>query len=91
MSMMSELFADGWIVDLVIAFVLAEAVALTVYWLWKKRGVAPADFLPGMASGALMLLALRVVLAGSGWIMPTLCLTAAGAAHLIDISRRWRS
>jgi len=91
MSMMSDLFASGAFVDAVLIVLVLEAAAVIGYWLWKKRGIAPADFLPGMCSGALMLLALRAVLAGSGWLVPTLCLMAAGAAHLIDVRRRWRS
>lgn len=90
MQMMSELFASGTVVDAVLIFLLVEAIAVIGYWLWRKRGIAPADFLPGMISGALMLLALRAVLAGAGWMMPTLCLMAAGGAHLVDVLRRWR-
>ncbi|NEW86532.1 MULTISPECIES: hypothetical protein [Rhodopseudomonas] len=90
MQMMSELFAGGTVVDVVLIFLLFEAIGVIGYWLWRKRGIAPADFLPGMISGALMLLALRAVLAGSGWLVPTLCLLAAGGAHLVDVLRRWR-
>lgn len=90
MQMMSELFASGAVVDAVLIFLLVEAIAVIGYWLWRKRGIAPADFLPGMISGALMLLALRAVLVGAGWMVPTLCLMAAGGAHLVDVLRRWR-
>ena len=90
MQMMSELFASGAFVDWVLIFLVVEAAAVIGYWLWRKRGIAPADFLPGMISGALMLLALRAVLAGAGWMVPTLCLMAAGGAHLVDVLRRWR-
>ncbi|AVT75575.1 regulator of chromosome condensation [Rhodopseudomonas palustris] len=90
MQMMSELFASGTVVDAVLIFLLVEAIGVIGYWLWRKRGIAPADFLPGMISGALMLLALRAVLAGAGWMVPTLCLMAAGGAHLVDVLRRWR-
>ncbi|ACF00251.1 hypothetical protein [Rhodopseudomonas palustris] len=90
MQMMSELFASGTVVDAVLIFLLVEAIGVIGYWLWRKRGIAPADFLPGMISGALMLLALRAVLAGAGWMVPTLCLLAAGGAHLVDVLRRWR-
>ena len=90
MQMMSELFASGTVVDAVLIFLLVEAIAVIGYWMWRKRGIAPADFLPGMISGALMLLALRAVLAGAGWMVPTLCLMAAGGAHLVDVLRRWR-
>lgn len=76
MQMMSDLFASGAFVDWVLIFLVIEAVAVIGYWLWRRRGIAPADFLPGMISGALMLLALRAVL--------------AGGEHLVDVLRRWR-
>ncbi|KPF92554.1 hypothetical protein NML43_01085 [Rhodopseudomonas palustris] len=91
MSMMSELFARGVLVDVVLAFLVVEAVAIVGYWLWRKRGIAPADFLPGLCSGALMLLALRMVIAGTSWVLPSVCLMVAGLAHLVDVRRRWRN
>lgn len=68
-----------------------EAVGIVGYWVWSRRGIAPADFLPGLCSGALMLLALRAVLAGASWVLPSVCLMAAGLAHLVDVLRRWRN
>jgi hypothetical protein len=88
---MTEFFAAGHFVDLVLAFLVVEGVFVVGYWRRTGRGIRPAHFLPGLCSGALMLLALRVTLADGGWIVPTICLGAAGLAHLIDISRRWRS
>jgi hypothetical protein len=87
---MTEFFESGHFVDLVLAFLLLEAVVVVAYWRRSGRGVAPADFLPGLCSGALMLLALRVTLAGGGWAVPTACLGLAGIAHLVDVVRRWR-
>ena len=91
MPMMSDLFASGLVVDLILGFLVLEAAVIIGYWVWRKRGIAPADFLPGLCSGALMLLALRAVLTGSSWVLPTVCLMLAGAAHLVDVLRRWRS
>ena len=91
MSMMSDLFASGWVVDLILGFLVLEAAGVVGYWVWRRRGIAPADFLPGLCSGALMLLALRAVLNGSFWVLPSVCLMVAGLAHLVDVMRRWRS
>ncbi|KIZ41243.1 hypothetical protein OO17_15705 [Rhodopseudomonas palustris] len=91
MATMTGFFASGHFVDLVLLFLVVEAIAVVGYWRRTRRGIRPAEFLPGLCSGALMLLALRVTLAGGGWLVPTLCLGAAGIAHLIDVSRRWRS
>jgi hypothetical protein len=91
MSTISDFFASGHFVDLVLIFLVVEGIVVVGYWRRTKRGIRPAEFLPGLCSGALMLLALRATIAGWDWIVPTICLGAAGLAHLIDVSRRWRS
>ncbi|ABD86868.1 hypothetical protein [Rhodopseudomonas palustris] len=88
---MAELFANGHFVDLILVVVVLEAAFLIGLWRWKRRGVPPGDFLPNLISGALMLLALRLTLAGGGWQSAIACLSAAGVAHLYDIVRRWRN
>lgn len=87
---MADLFASGRLVDFILVVVLLEAAALLLYWAWARRGIAPLDLLPNLCAGAFLLLALRAVLAGGGWMIASLCLAAAGLAHLIDVSRRWR-
>jgi len=84
----AELFAGGRIVDLVLALVVLEALALWIHHRRTGRGIAPADFLPNLAAGACLLLALRAALAGSGWIWIAAWLAAALAAHLADLARR---
>ncbi|HEY0328178.1 MAG TPA: hypothetical protein VGC77_03690 [Rhodopseudomonas sp.] len=88
---MADLFANGHFVDLVLIVVALEAVVLIGLWRLMRRGVPPGDFLPNLISGALMLLALRLTLAGYGWQIATACLSLAGVAHLYDIVRRWRN
>ena len=87
---MAELFASGRLVDLILIVVVIEALALLLLWRRVGRGVAPPDLLPNLCAGAFLLLALRTVLAGTGWMSASFCLAAAGFAHLIDIYRRWR-
>jgi len=87
---MADLFASGRLVDLIIATVIIEAVALILYWSLVRRGVAPFDLLPNLCAGAFLLLALRTSLAGAGWMIASGCLAAAGLAHLTDVYRRWR-
>ncbi len=87
---MADLFASGRLVDLILVVVVLEAAALLLYWAWARRGIAPLDLLPNLCAGAFLLLALRATLAGGGWTIASLCLAAAGLAHLIDVSRRWR-
>jgi hypothetical protein len=87
---MADLFASGRLVDLILVAVVFEAVYLLVYWSRARRGIAPLDLLPNLCAGAFLLLALRATLAGSGWMLASLFLAAAGLAHLTDVYRRWR-
>ena len=88
---MADLFASGRFVDFILVVVVLEAAALLLYWARARRGIAPLDLLPNLCAGALLLLALRATLAGSGWMIASLCLSAAGLAHLTDVYRRWRN
>ena len=88
---MAEFFESGHLIDLILVLVLAEIIALAIYWRWGGKGIALANFLPNAAAGAFLLLALRVALTGYGWHAACLCLAAAGVAHIIDVSRRWKS
>lgn len=87
---MSETGPLGYLVDLVLLVVVIEAIAVIGYWARFRRGIAPADFLPSLLAGALILLALRFAIAGPGWLLPAACLSGAGLAHLIDVVRRWK-
>jgi hypothetical protein len=87
---MAELFASGRLVDVILIVVVVESAVLLLLWRRARRGVPPLDLLPNLCAGAFLLLALRAVLAGSGWIPASFCLAAAGLAHLTDIYRRWR-
>jgi len=87
---MADLFASGRLVDFILVVVVLEASALLLYWVRARRGIAPLDLLPNLFAGAFLLLALRATLAGSDWMIVSLCLSAAGLAHLCDVYRRWR-
>lgn len=87
---MAELFASGRLIDVILLVVVLEAAALLLYWARARRGIAPLDLLPNLCAGGFLLLALRATLAGSGWMMASFFLAAAGLAHLTDVYRRWR-
>ena len=86
---MADLFASGRLVDFILVVVGLEAAVLLLYWARARRGIGPLDLLPNLCAGAFLLLALRATLAGSGWMIASLCLSAGGLAHLIDVYRRW--
>lgn len=87
---MSEFFASGRVVDLILALM---ALQMLVLWAWNERtgrGIAPRDFLPHFASGAALVLALRAALVGDPWWVVGAWLAASLVAHVIEIARRWR-
>ena len=87
---MSDLFASGRLVDLILLIVVIEAIVLIVYWRATGKGIAPRNLLPNLIAGALLLLALRLTIADAGWMAIGGCLAAAGVANVVDVMRRWR-
>lgn len=88
---MEKLFNSGLLVDLVLLIVILEAGVLVAYFLFKRRGIPLADLLPNLFAGVFLLLALRTVIVGGGWMTACVYLAAAGLSHVIDLKRRWRS
>ncbi len=87
---MSELFASGRIVDVILVLLVLEVVLLMA--LRRRRGAQfmPADVLWTLLSGACLLLALRAVIVEAWWGWTALFLTLALLAHLGDLWRRLR-
>jgi hypothetical protein len=50
----------------------------------------PARGCPGLCAGLGLALALRCALTDAAWPWLLLSLLAAGAAHVVDVVRRWR-
>ncbi|MFO1057972.1 MAG: hypothetical protein U1E53_13515 [Dongiaceae bacterium] len=86
---MSELFASGRVIDLILGLTAAEAVLLTLWHRRTGRGPAPRPLLLNLLAGACLLLAVRNALCGSAW--PWIALPLAGSllAHLGDLRERW--
>lgn len=77
-------------VDLILGIVAVEIVAITLYWHARRRGIAPAQLVPNLLAGALLLLALRFALSGYSWPWYATCLALAGIANIADLRQRWR-
>ena len=88
---MSELFAGGRIVDLILGFMVLEAIALVAYRRSTGKGIARADLLANLFAGFFLLLALRGALMSAAWGWIAACLAAALVAHLADLRRRWQA
>lgn len=76
--------------DLILAFVLVEAVALTLLFRRKGRGIPPGQILGTLAAGFFLMLAARLAMADVGDGPLAACLLAALVAHLTDLASRWR-
>jgi hypothetical protein len=87
---MTDFLASAHIVDLVLAIVGLEIIVIALYWRVTRRGITPAELLPNLFAGALLLLALRLALSGYPWPWYTACLAAAGIANVADLRQRWR-
>lgn len=88
---MSELVQSGRLVEVALALVCLEAVALMAI-VGRRRGLRASalDILPNLASGGMLMLALRAALVNAGWIWIVAFLSGALAAHGTDLWRRWR-
>jgi hypothetical protein len=86
---MEAFISDGRIVSVALGLVLVEILALGGWFLRTGRGFAPTALLVKLAPGVCLMLALAVALRGSGHAWLALWLTAAGAAHVLDLWRSW--
>ncbi len=87
---MADLFASGRIVDIILALVALEVVALLV-WRWRRgRGPSPIALIGNLASGASLMLAVRAALTGADWTVVAGFLLASLVAHLADVWLRLR-
>ncbi len=87
---MTELFASGRVLDLILAGMALEALGLAVHYRATGRGVRPARLLPTLLSGMCLLLAMRAGVGGAWWGWVSLALLGALAFHVVDLGRAWR-
>ena len=87
---MKALFAHGAILDYIIAATILEAAALIILHRRTALGIPPAAFLPNLAAGLCLLLAMRLALAPAWWGYISAALLAALCCHVIDLARQWR-
>ena len=87
---MREIFANGYLADVILIVMAAEGLALFFYWRATGRSVPPRDFLLNLASGFFLILALRAAMVGGSWAWMAVFLAAGGLAHAADLRRRWR-
>lgn len=79
---MSDFFASGHAVDVVLAVMVIEAL-----WL-RRRGQAWADIAAALMPAVLMMLGLRAALTEMPWPFIAVPLALAWPVHLYDLYRR---
>lgn len=82
-------------VDAILALVIAEGVALTIFFRKTGRGVPPVMLWPNLAAGFLLALAVRAALANGPTALASQTIIAAIlgcalVAHLLDLRSRWQ-
>lgn len=87
---MQSLFADGRIVDAILALMVLEALALAVYRRRTGRGVPLRPLLVNLGAGAALLLTLRAVMTGASMPVIAALLFLALVFHVADLAARWR-
>jgi hypothetical protein len=85
------LFANGEIVDVILALVVAEAIVLLTFKSLTGRGVPAIGLLINLLAGAFLLMALRNAILGLPWLWTAGWLLAALLAHIADLAQRWRN
>jgi len=88
---LEQFYQGPLVVDIAIGFITLEALLLWVFHKFTERGLALADCMLTILSGAFLMLALRCALTPEGWPGMALCLVAAGIAHGADLRSRWRN
>jgi len=86
---MTGLFANGVVLDLILAAMAVEGLGLTLRYALTGRGIAPADFLANLLSGMCVLLGMRLALGGAWWGFVSGSLLGALVFHLVELRRRW--
>lgn len=87
---MTQLYATGAIVPLILAGIAMEALVLAILFHRTGRGVPPAILLPNLAAGACLIAAAGAALRGWWWGWTGALLLAGGVLHIVDLRGRWR-
>ena len=86
---MSELFADGLVIDGILALMILELMVLILIRKRTGHGLHPLDLAVSLSAGAALLMAVRAALDGAAWPQVALWLVVALGGHVWDLKRRW--
>lgn len=86
--MLDVLLTDGRFIDVALGAIVLEFVVVAGLARAGRTRLRPLDVGGQMLAGALLLVALRVALAGGDTLWVVALMTASFPAHLFDLSRR---
>jgi hypothetical protein len=88
---LEQFYQTPLVVDIAIAFITLETLALGLLHRLTGRGLAWREFGLTVLSGLSLMLALRCALTPGFWPGMALFLVTAGLAHGADLRVRWRA
>lgn len=89
MQMLESLIASGRIVDIMVAVIAVEVVAVLVFRRFYGGGIPAVPLLLNVGAGGSLMLALRAALGESDWQWIAAFLAASLAFHVADQLQRW--
>jgi hypothetical protein len=87
---LEQIYQTPLVVDIAIAFITLETLALGLLHSLTGRGLALREYGLTVLSGLSLMLALRCALTPGFWPGMALFLVTAGLAHGADLRARWR-
>jgi hypothetical protein len=87
---MTQLMSSGRIIDVALAVIGLEAIALFAMRQRGAWGIRPLDLVGQLLAGALLLLAVRCAVTGADYRWTLALLGASFPAHMFDLARRAR-
>jgi hypothetical protein len=88
---LEQIYQTPLVVDIAIAFITLETLALGLLHRLTGRGLAWREFGLTVLSGLSLMLALRCALTPGFWPGMALFLVTAGLVHGADLRDRWRA
>ena len=90
MDLLRELILSGRIIDIVVAVLLLELIAISVLHRTRGTGIAPYPLLVNIGAGGSLALAVKASVTGAGWQWIAIWLVASLVFHVLDLGARWR-
>jgi hypothetical protein len=89
MGGLQTVIESGQIVIIMLAVVVVEVMALSIWWRFRQRGIPPLPLILNVGAGGSLMVALYLALSEAHWHLLTMALLCALAFHCADLWQRW--